>query len=83
MENYTDTENINPQIATYLVALRAEISMLNIISEKKQEALKTVNLLEVQLESVDPDKVAVTSLISSLPGAAAVLSIGSSLLTCL
>ncbi len=83
MENYTDTGNVNPQIAVYLMAMRSEIGMLRIDLDKKQEALKVVNALDMQFESVKPDKAVITNLISTLPRAAIVASISSSLLACL
>ena len=83
MNNLTDTENINSKIAEYLVAIRSEIKMLRIDLEKKEEALKIVDVLDVQFKSDNPDKTVVTDLISTLPSAAIISSIGSSLLRCL
>ena len=83
MENSTNTGNVNPQIAVYLMAMRSEIGMLRIDEEKKREALKIVNALDMQFESGRPDKEVVKKLISTLPHAAIVASISSSLLACL
>ena len=83
MNNLTETKNINAKIVEYLVAIRSEIKMLRIDLEKKEEALKIVDVLDVQFKSDNPDKTVVTDLISTLPSAAIISSIGSSLLRCL
>lgn len=75
--------NINPNIAQYLMAMRAEIGMLRIDQAKKNEALKIINALDMQFESGRPDKAVVTDLIGQLPSAAIISTIGSSILKCL
>ena len=82
MENFTDTGNVNSQVAVYLVAMRSEIGMLGIDEDEKREALKIVNALDMQFESGKPDKEVVKKLIGTLPHAAIIESIGSSLQSC-
>ena len=83
MEYFNDTENINPQIAAYLMALRSELGMLNITQDKMQEAMIMVNQLEMQFEMPTPDKYVIKNLVSALPNAAMIASLGASLLSCL
>ncbi|MFC1589819.1 hypothetical protein ACFL3P_06080 [Pseudomonadota bacterium] len=83
MNNIAAPEKPNPNIAQYLTALRAEIGMLRIDQEKKDDALKIVNALDMQFESGRPDKVVVTDLISQLPSAAVISTINACLLSCL
>ena len=83
MEYFTDTENINPQIPAYLMALRSELSMLNIAQDEMQEAIMVANQLEMQFEMPTPDKNVIKDLIAALPNAAMVASLGASLLSCL
>ena len=83
MDYFTDTENINPQIAAYLMALRSELSMLNMTQDKMQEAMIMVNQLEMQFEMPTPDKYVIKNLVSALPNAAMIASLGASLLSCL
>ena len=83
MGNFTDTENINPQIAAYLMALRSELSMLNIAQDKMQEAMMVINQLEMQFEMPTPDKNLIKDLVAALPNAAMIASLGASLLSCL
>lgn len=83
MQNSTTPENINPNIAQYLMAMRLEIGMLRFDQDKKQQALKIVNALDMQFESGRPDKAVVTNLINKLPSAAIISTISSSILKCL
>ena len=83
MEYFTETENINPQIAAYLMVLRSELSMLNIAQDEMQEAMMVINQLEMQFEMLTPDKNVIKDLIAALPNAAMVASLGASLLSCL
>lgn len=83
MKNSTDSENVNPQVSMYLTAMRAEIGNLRIDLDKKQEALKIVNALDMQFETGKPDKAVVNNLLNDLPRAAIIASISSSLRSCL
>ena len=83
MEYFNDRENIDPQIAAYLMALRSELSMLNMTQDKMQEAMIVVNQLEMQFEMPTPDKYVIKNLVSALPKGAMVVSLGASLLSCL
>ena len=83
MENFTYSENVDPQITAYLMALRSELSMLNITQDKMQEAMIVVNQLEMQFEMPTPDKYVIKNLVSALPNGAMVASLGASLLSSL
>ena len=83
MENSSETESVNSQVATYLIALRSEIGMLQIDQAKKDEVLKIVNTLDMQFESGRADKTVITDLVGQLPSAAIISTLGSSILKCL
>ena len=78
-----NTESVNSKLNEYLVAIRSEINMLRLDLDKKEEALKTLDALNVLFKSDKPDKTVITGLINKLPRAAIISSISSSLLLCL
>jgi len=82
-DNSINTVNINPDISEHIEALRAEIENLRISKDEKISAAKIVDAIETQFKTDNPSKIAVSTLLKALPGAASIATIGSFLLSCL
>jgi len=80
-DNSTNIININQDIAEHLSALRQEIEKTVKTSEEKKDALDAIDTIQGQFESGKPSKVVIKTLISSLPHAGNIASIGSFILS--
>ncbi|CAM3214949.1 hypothetical protein [Moritella viscosa] len=82
VDNSTNTVNMDSSIVEHILALRNEITRL-VDSSKQKDAFEVVDAVENQFMSGNPSKLVVSTLLSALPDAASVASIGSFLLSCL
>lgn len=80
-DNSTNVININQDIAEHLSMLRQEIEKVTQTSEEKKDAHQIVDAIQGQFESGKPSKAVIKTLISSLPHAGSIASIGSFLIT--
>ena len=74
---------LSPDVADKLDALRHEINRLIQEGPKRKEAIEVVDAIEEQFSSGSPKKSVVRTLVSGLPAAGSIASIGSFLLSCL
>lgn len=81
-DNSVNTVNINPDVAEHISMLRHEVKRL-LPDNEQQPALEVVDAIEGQFESSSPSKVVVKTLLSALPSAGSIASIGSFLLSAL
>ena len=72
-----------PDVAENLDALRHEINRLIQEGHQRKEAIDVVDAIEEQFNSGSPKKSVVRALVSGLPAAGSIASIGSFLLSCL
>ncbi|MDO6677811.1 hypothetical protein [Shewanella sp. 4_MG-2023] len=79
VDNSTNTVN-NSDVAEHIALLRDEINRIIESEQEKQDALEVVDAIESQFESNKPSRVLVNTLISGLPHAGSIASIGSFLL---
>lgn len=82
-DNSTNIANFNEDIAEHLALLRQEIGRLVSSVEKKKDALEVVDAIQGQFESQLPSRAVVKTLVSALPHAGSIASIGSFLLAAL
>lgn len=82
-DNSTNVVNENSAVAEHIELLRAEINRLVQSTHVKQDALEIVDAIEGQFSSDKPSKAVVKTLISSLPHAGSIASIGSFLVSAL
>ncbi|TON79371.1 hypothetical protein CGH48_25270, partial [Vibrio parahaemolyticus] len=82
-DNSTNVVNENSAVAEHIDLLRAEINRLVQSTQEKQDALEIVDAIEGQFSSDKPSKAVVNTLISSLPHAGSIASIGSFLVSAL
>lgn len=80
-DNSTNIANLNQDVADHLIKLREEIEKAVISSKEKSEALKVVEEIQKQFESGSPNKTVINGLVSLLPHAGNISSIGSFFLT--
>ncbi|MBF0645653.1 hypothetical protein HTZ97_08110 [Desulfuromonas acetoxidans] len=80
-DNSTNIVNVNQDVADHLVLLREEIEKLVNASEERKDALEVVDAIQGQFESGSPSKAVIKSLVSALPHAGSIASIGSFLLS--
>ncbi|WP_076540711.1 hypothetical protein [Shewanella sp. UCD-KL21] len=83
VDNSTNIVNSNSDIAEHIELLRTEVSRLIKSTEEKRDALDIVDAIECQMNSEKPSKAVLNTLISALPHAGSIASIGSFLLTAL
>lgn len=83
VDNSINVVNINPEITEQLEALRNEISRLKISDEEKKNAKEIIDAITVQFDKEKPSKAVIKTLLSALPKAANIASIGSFLLSLL
>ncbi|EGG92838.1 hypothetical protein IMCC1989_2465 [gamma proteobacterium IMCC1989] len=81
VDNSTNVANINSDVAEHISMLRSEIERLVKIADEKNEALELVGAIEEQFHSSSPSKPVLKTLISALPSAGSIASIGSFLLS--
>jgi len=82
-DNSTNVVNENSAVAEHIELLRSEINRLVQSTQEKQDALEVVDTIEEQFSSGKPSKAVVNTLISSLPHAGSIASIGSFLVSAL
>lgn len=82
-DNSTNVVNENSAVAEHIELLRSEINRLVQSTQEKQDALEVVDTIEEQFSSSKPSKAVVNTLISSLPHAGSIASIGSFLVSAL
>lgn len=82
-DNSTNIANINQDIAEHLALLRQEIGRLVTSEGEKRDALEVVDAIQGQFESNSPSKAVVKTLVSALPHAGSIASIGSFLISAL
>lgn len=80
-DNSTNIINVNQDIAEHLSMLRQEVEKAIQTDEEKKDALEVVDAIQGQFESGNPSKAVIKTLISSLPYAGSIASIGSFLIT--
>jgi hypothetical protein len=80
-DNSSNVVNFNQDVSDHLEMLRYEIDKLVNTSEEKKDALEVVDAIQGQFESGSPSKAVVKTLLSALPHAGSVASIGSFLLS--
>ena len=80
-DNSTNVVSINQDVADHLIMLRQEIEKLISSSEDKKDALEVVDAIQGQFESGSPSKAVIKTLVSALPHAGSIASIGSFLLS--
>ena len=83
VDNSTNAVNINTDIAEHISMLRSEICKLVTDEQEKKEALELADAIEGQFSTDSPSKSVVKTLISALPSAGSIASIGSFLLSAL
>lgn len=77
IDNSINILNINQDISEHLLALRQEIEKIVKTNEEKKDAFDVVDAIQGQFESGKPSKAVIKTLISSLPHAGNIASIGS------
>ncbi len=82
-DNSTNVVNENSAVTEHLELLRSEINRLVQSTQERQDALEVVDAIEGQFSSEKPSKAVVNTLISSLPHAGSIASIGSFLVSVL
>lgn len=82
IDNSVNTFNTVPKIAEHIKQLRSEIKE-HLNSDKQQDALEITNEIENQFELTSPNKTIIKSLVSALPNAGSIASIGSFILAAL
>ncbi len=86
-QNSTDNSiNISidsPEIAEHIGALRSEIDRLNLPESASKESHEIIDAVEAQFHTDKPSKTVVKTLLSTLPSAGSIASIGSFLVSVL
>ena len=83
IDNSINTANISSDISEHILMLRQEIQRLITVGKEQNEALELVDAIEGQFKSGSPSKAVLKTLISALPHAGTIASIGSFLLSVL
>ena len=81
VDNSTNVVNNESEILEHIELLRSEVNRLLVDQQEKDDAHEIINALEGQLNSNKPSKAAIKTLISALPHAGSIASIGSFLLS--
>lgn len=82
-DNSNNLVNISNDLSQSIETLKAEINRLELSAQEKAEAIEVVSAIEDQCKSEKPSKIIVNALISSLPTAASIASIGSFIISLL
>jgi hypothetical protein len=80
VDNSTNIVNMGSEISEHIELLRNEVNRLIQDKTEKSDALDVVDAIEGQLTSEKPSKVVVKTLLSALPHAGSIASVGSFLL---
>lgn len=82
IDNSTNIANINPDVSEHISMLRQEVDRL-LSDQEQQSALEVIDAIENQFASSSPSKAVIKTLLSALPSAGSIASIGSFLLSVL
>lgn len=82
-DNSINIASINPDLQDHINALRDEIKELGLPQEEELASYEVIDAVETQFKNEKPSKTVVKTLLSALPNAASVASIGSFILSCL
>ena len=81
VDNSTNVVSVNPDIVELLVALRSEISRMDLSPEQMRSASELLDTAEAQIQGGKPSKPVLSAVLKALPHAANVTAIVSSLLS--
>ncbi|WP_226704560.1 hypothetical protein [Microbulbifer elongatus] len=76
-DNSVNIANANPEIQEHIDSLRREIDRLKLPKEDTDASYEVIDAVETQFEAEKPSKAVVKALLSSLPHAGNIASIGS------
>lgn len=82
-DNSINIANINPDIQDHINALRDEIKNMGLSKDEEISSYEIIDAVESQLKTGKPSKTVIKTLLSALPTAASIASIGSFILSCL
>jgi len=82
-DNSINIANINPDLQDHINSLRDEIKELGLSQEEELASYEVIDAVETQFKNENPSKTVVKALLSALPSAASIASIGSFILSCL
>lgn len=83
VDNSTNVVSVNPDVVELLVALRSEISGMDLSPEQMRVASELLDTAEAQIQGGKPSKPVLSAVLKALPHAANVTAIVSSLLSML
>ncbi len=83
VDNSTNVVSVNPDVVELLVALRSEISGMDLSPEQMRAASELLDTAEAQIQGGKPSKPVLSAVLKALPHAANVTAIVSSLLSML
>ena len=83
VDNSTNVVSVNPDVVELLVALRSEISGMDLSPEQMRAASELLDTAEAQTQGGKPSKPVLSAVLKALPHAANVTAIVSSLLSML
>ena len=83
VDNSTNVVSVNPDVVELLVALRNEISRMDLSPEQMRAASELLDTAEAQIQGGKPSKPVLSAVLKALPHAANVTAIVSSLLSML
>lgn len=83
VDNSTNVVSVNPDVVELLVALRSEISGMDLSPEQMRAASELLDTAETQIQGGKPSKPVLSAVLKALPHAANVTAIVSSLLSML
>jgi hypothetical protein len=81
VDNSTNVVSVNPDVVELLVALRNEISRMDLSPEQMRSASELLDTAEAQIQGGKPSKPVLSAVLKALPHAANVTAIVSSLLS--
>lgn len=81
VDNSTNVVSVNPDVVELLVALRSEISRMDLSPEQMRAASELLDTAEAQIQGGKPSKPVLSAVLKALPHAANVTAIVSSLLS--
>ncbi|MFK5975210.1 MAG: hypothetical protein QM493_01765 [Sulfurovum sp.] len=80
-DNSTNILNVNQDVTDHLTLLRQEIEKIVSSNIEKKDAIEVVDAIQGQFESGTPSKAVIKTLLSALPHAGSIASIGSFLIS--
>ena len=82
-DNSINIASLSSDIQGYLDALRDEVKNLGLTQDEEIASYEVIDAVETQFKSEKPSKTVVKTLLSALPNAASIASIGSFIISCL